>query len=59
MKKYKFLQIFCNLCTSDEHTMEQCLYMKDVKFKKYPCQEVATNMAQVETWVVLEKKHDI
>ncbi len=33
--------------------------MEDVKFRKYPCKEVATNMAQVETWVVLEKKQDI
>jgi hypothetical protein len=33
--------------------------MEDVKFRKYPRKEVTTNMAQVETLVVLEKKHDI
>lgn len=33
--------------------------MEDVKFRKYPHKEVATNMAQAETWVVLEKKQDI
>jgi len=32
--------------------------MEVVKFRKFPCKEVATNMAQVETWVVFKKKHD-